>query len=104
MHWTRDCASVSFEHHWPAPVMRVVGGKMKLITKMSILRALASAMILALMLVSYVIGYRNGSAARGRVVFLRPDVADIPFVERRQSGTGYDPHLNHVNTVPSRTR
>jgi hypothetical protein len=24
MHWTRDCASVSFEHHWPAPVMSIV--------------------------------------------------------------------------------
>src|SRR3954466_11296023 len=24
MHWTRDCASVSIEHHWPAPVMRSV--------------------------------------------------------------------------------
>jgi hypothetical protein len=24
MHWTRDCASVSFKHHWPAPVMRSV--------------------------------------------------------------------------------
>src|SRR5213594_468407 len=24
MHWTRDCASVSFEPHWPAPVMRSV--------------------------------------------------------------------------------
>jgi hypothetical protein len=27
MHWTRDCASVSFEHHWPAPVMRSVSQK-----------------------------------------------------------------------------
>lgn len=25
MHWTRDCASVSSKHHWPAPVMRDVG-------------------------------------------------------------------------------
>src|SRR2546426_8151168 len=24
MHWTRGCASVSIEHHWPAPVMRSV--------------------------------------------------------------------------------
>ena len=24
MHWTRDCASVSIEHHWPAPVTRSV--------------------------------------------------------------------------------
>src|SRR5689334_6758035 len=24
MHWTRDCVSVSFEHRWPAPVMRTV--------------------------------------------------------------------------------
>jgi hypothetical protein len=24
MHWTRDCASVSFEHHWSAPVMLTV--------------------------------------------------------------------------------
>src|SRR3954463_9203867 len=24
MHWTRDCASVSIGHHWPAPVMRDV--------------------------------------------------------------------------------
>jgi hypothetical protein len=24
MRWTRDCASVLFEHHWPAPVMRNV--------------------------------------------------------------------------------
>ena len=25
MHWTRDSGSVSIEHHWPAPVMRIVG-------------------------------------------------------------------------------
>src|SRR5215471_14834004 len=24
MHWTRACVSVSIEHHWPAPVMRIV--------------------------------------------------------------------------------
>jgi hypothetical protein len=24
MHWTRDRFSVSFEHHWPAQVMRDV--------------------------------------------------------------------------------
>jgi len=24
MHWTRDSVSISFQHHWPAPLMRMV--------------------------------------------------------------------------------
>jgi hypothetical protein len=27
MHWTRDCAYVLLEHHWPGPVMRIVSLK-----------------------------------------------------------------------------
>ena len=43
MHWTRDCASGLFDHHWPAPVMRAVRPQM--LTDLSPeQRALADAM------------------------------------------------------------
>jgi hypothetical protein len=84
--------------------MHFVGGNMKLITKMRILRVLRSVMILAVLLISYAIGYHNGFVARGPVVHFGRDVRDITFVEAKRSTGTYDPYFTHVNTIPSKTR
>jgi hypothetical protein len=77
---------------------------MKLITKMRILKALRSVTILAVMLISYVIGYHNGFIARGPVLHFGRDVRDITFVEAKPSTGTYDPYFTHVNNIPSKTR
>ena len=35
MHWRWDCVSVSFEHHWPAPVIRIVGRNIRVVDAQS---------------------------------------------------------------------
>jgi hypothetical protein len=74
---------------------------MKVITKTG---TLTVVMILALLLISYGIGYRNGFVARGPVVHFDRDLQDIRYVETEQSTGTYDPYFTHVNTIPSKTR
>jgi hypothetical protein len=72
--------------------------------KTGILRTLATATMLALLLVSYRIGYHNGYARRGPIVYAEKDVADISVAAARHVAGTYDPHLADVNTIPSAVR
>jgi hypothetical protein len=69
--------------------------------KTGILRTLAAATMLALLFVSYRIGYREGFAARGPVLYSKKDVADISSAAARLTAGTYDPHVVNGNAIPS---
>src|SRR5262245_53984789 len=67
MHWTRDCASVSFEHHWPAPVMRIVSLEHLMQRQWKIQKTAEGVLLLS----------KRPSPLQETVTF-RIDAADIP--------------------------
>ena len=72
--------------------------------KTGILRTLASMVVLALMLLSYLIGYRNGSAFHAPVVYVATDLLGTPAHETKNGSRVYDRHPVHVNTISPETR
>ena len=68
------------------------------------LRALASLIVLAVVFISYRVGYRYGYTARGPIIHFGLDVADMPFSGAKQGTGTYDPYFTRVNEIASKTK
>src|SRR4051794_23258901 len=106
MHWTRDRASVSFEHHWPAPVMRIVSRLRMSSTAWGIIGAVvcvggyqllkygvgkaAGYLFVGVTVVGYIVMHL---LYRRRLARLRDDVAEMSEEDRSRFLREIDPEI-----------